>query len=277
MSDHYSSFNSLLEVFTAFNFAFIVSDTFNTELRSKIIGSFRSIENSLVAHDSTVKSGFKELKDIAPELPGESNEKKIETALRKLHDLETTLTEVTSEVNSKIEEHSVVEGFSELCLFTGLFSLLLLFLVGINNATNGQIVMFNEAFFVLNVLSVSFVICHMTRRKFFFINMLAGNRYRHSLMCFILIVILGVFTFVVLLFSSKPHCHAYELEAINVCLMILSPTVHFLYHFYIGIRNSTVVAGSLRSIIDERFAKPYAAYSKDYLEPIIKFGAISER
>src|SRR5690606_30592042 len=150
--EHYSYFNSILELFTVFNFAFIVSDTFNKELRGKIIGSFDSLSHSIKENQKMIDSSQDSLITIKNKVDTGVLDVNIGVvnALRdRLNIIEHNFKELADNIEIEIKRNSLAEGFSEICLFTGTYTLFILLFISINATTEKHITSFNEIFFVI--------------------------------------------------------------------------------------------------------------------------------
>lgn len=270
--EHYSNFTSLLEVFTAFNFAFIVSDTFNQELRGRVVGSFDVIKTDLEKHKRSIDSAQTSLHEIAVQKTG-TGKAVIETARTKLQNIEKAFNTLNEDVLKSINNHTLISGFSELCLFTGIYTIFVLFFVGVNASCSVPIVLFDEVFFVFNAMAFIFVVINLLQRKIKLLERLIGTRYRASLIAICGVLIVTGISFFAILFHNK-HCHSYYLIVLNILLMLLVPVLHFLFYFVLAIYNSLQVSKDLENKIQKEFVDVFTEFNKNQLDPIIKYDTL---
>lgn len=267
--EHYSNFTSLLEVFTAFNFAFIVSDAFNKELRGRVVGSFDVIKADLEKHKRSIDSAQTSLHEIAAQKTG-TGKTVIETARTKLQKIEKEFNALNEDVINSVDNHTLISGFSELCLFTGIYTIFVMFFVGINASCSVTIVLFDEVFFIFNAMAFIFVAINLLQRKVKLLARLVGTRYRASLIAICVILVSTGILFFVILFDNK-HCHSYYLIVLNILLMLLVPVLHFLFYFVLALYNSLQVSKNLENKIQKEFVDVFTEFNKNQLDPIIKY------
>jgi len=275
--EHYSYFNSILELFTVFNFAFIVSDTFNKELRGKIIGSFDSLSHSIKENQKMIDSSQDSLITIKNKVDTGVLDVNIGVvnALRdRLNIIEHNFKELADNIEIEIKRNSLAEGFSEICLFTGTYTLFILLFISINATTEKHITSFNEIFFVINFSSLLYLILSLAKEKFPMLKVWLKNRYRTSLLAIFSLTILGAFSWFIIFLIPHKHCDNKFLIGINCILMLTVPILHFVYYFIVAIRNSIQVSNNLNKRLKDEFEIPFDNFNREQLDPLVKYGKL---
>lgn len=269
MDNHYLSFNSLLELLTGFNFAFVISDGFNVALKSKVVAAFDLLQDSLEKTRLEIEGHEKSVKNLEPIKSTEMNSAEdVEKAVASINKLNQSYKSVEVKVTTSIKAHSIEnDGFSHLCLFSAFFCMLILLITPFYDDFNNKFE-FDQTLFFYCLACLIYVFVRTLSSVIESIRVkIPETGYLNSATWFVGITVMAFLMFSVnhFFFFYSP---SYSAIYFNLIFVLLIPAFHFIAYFVYAIVVSRAIAKNLKAEINTLKAdldKEYNNVLKDIL------------
>ncbi|NOT36429.1 MAG: hypothetical protein HOP11_03515 [Saprospiraceae bacterium] len=153
------SYNSLFELFAAFNFAYVLSTKFAQDLHSKITLSEGELNKKVKDLDSVISTNENYVYALKSKSKSEKEKFALNLELNKLGSISVDLTKVLDDINVGHISKAKLSFFNYACFISGIYSLLVLFFSGCGYI-NGNIdcvnyfMYFNIMFSCIHVLTI---------------------------------------------------------------------------------------------------------------------------
>ncbi|MEP7321604.1 MAG: hypothetical protein ABI761_06780 [Saprospiraceae bacterium] len=219
-----SPLNPLLEILTAFNFAFVASSTFLNDLNLKLTGSFaavreemKSVKTQIIESESYINTGIEKNNGLMALLDRKED-------LNRIIKLKN---DYKAEIRKDIEKLSASSVFQRFSLFGGIYCLLILFLATYDEELKDYNL--SMMLIIFNVVSLIFLIWMNWPKK-----LKVRYPWKPGTWDVMLTFVVGSFfsfaDFLIFEVWYKLHCPK-DLNFILKISILLVPSAHFLYYF----------------------------------------------
>jgi hypothetical protein len=270
---HLNQFNSLFELFAAFNIAYALSDSFNKDLNERVTSGFRTARFRIEEISTELAVATETLLDLKTFKEGTLNSgPKIEAARIAHGGFLDRFKVIRKDVEEDIRTAGLSHSFKYLCFFHALYCLFMLFILGFLS-TQGKNEPYNDRYIdqtIWWILMGSFIfITHC------FIRDRGGFRgpehevgYRKTALAFIATFI---FSYLVYLYNWKLVLKPWHPDWFHLSLIILSllaPVSHFIYYSGKAVVNSQFKGGKMSKDL-KAFHQEYQRFHKAQVDPLI--------
>jgi len=153
-----TEFNSLLELFTVFNFAYVLSHDFTNSLNTRITSSFSILEKELKQIKTLILANQEYLIESQKKYGDALGQAVLGALNKKSLDLESEYKGVKKGIEKHIRDSGVQPKFNFYCLFAGFYSIaiLLVFALGLEDSIYHMGMLFCFNFIVVVILIFEF-------------------------------------------------------------------------------------------------------------------------
>lgn len=291
-----SDYTSLFELFTAFNFASIISNDFNDTLNKKITYPFYVIEkefDNIRSKIGVIKTSISSLKkiEVKIDIVDDGSGTTIKTAENKL-ELNKTLTEYEIEFDSiknsvsnalKIRGLSLT-SFPVISMFSGLYSILVLFLCKFYD-NRLQDSSFIDTLYFLNIICLIFITFSILKERLELKFGLFKLSHLSSIIFFCILIFLSLVIYQIdwkyfdITYDYKPNWHI----KIIIVLTIIIPILHFVIMFVLALYNTRISVKRYMGILStfetrlENFNTTEVNKSANFIEMVRDFSKSSAK
>jgi hypothetical protein len=276
-----SNFNSIFELLAAFNFAYVISDSFNDHLHTRIIHGFVNIEKNLDNIGGKIKIGMDSLHACKPfTLPsGKSSDEKIEQVKTAMNAKQAQFSTLNKDVRGNIRIAGLRESFKFICLYAALYALSVLVFIGFAtqlDSPHNSVVY--QAIGILNFFYMVFLLCALQKEKILFDGKRLSEKkaqywynqigYRFTFIWFFISLFLALSYFFLDKYILLWYCHWRYFEITTVSLCLVLPSIHFFLYLFKAYSNVIKFSPVYKAQIDE-FELDWENFYRLEVQPVI--------